>query len=294
MSQMMIKSPTAAGPMSTVYSASRSFALTQNNYVAGNDSASLADYATVDKWTMLRTFKMDGTASIAAGERAYLTQYAYDPAETGSSNGIAMWIENHSGELRIHAEAVAEDGNWAWEGAFVSFDQPGWSLTDWYCFVAACDDTEVYGGTMLVNLTQGEEVWDDDNGSMADYNTPIGNAGDSSGSPLSIVGWGCKAQCDGTSPVQPFDGLIYQSADWRDWEDVWFEAVRRSFCELDSIIDLESGALPYATPSMTWFYEGNPEDNYGTFDINSGGWWLHAPVVKSPDIPPGAEAIFMA
>lgn len=277
--------PYAAPWQVTIFSDTEGYAITQNEYVIGNDHTSPFDAENSDEWSMAMAFCPSGmnlTTLPNNGDRAYLISMGRASSVDPTAASTSIFIYNQAGTLRIGVESTKGGVLTASSvpGGGIDFGEPGWEMTDEYMIVTGHLGPTDYLGIMLTNFTRGEEIFYDWIDTPTDG---VGNNGDSTGTQQSVMAYGCSAYIDGTIPSQPYIGTIGQTMLRAFYFDVFYEEHRRRYCSL-------TGPYNYKTSQTLWptlglaadvrYYTstGHPDDNEGTWDVNSGGYWIQGSI----------------
>ena len=271
--------------------------ITQNDYQVGVDHVSPFDDTDSPTFTMMSVFKPSGLAGLSGTDKAYMLQLGGYQISNTPDASMAMFIEQNSGAIWVNSRMVNTDGG----NVYYNIDfkvtgtgaPTGWLISHWYCYVVSYDEGGVDPyrmGGMLVNLTLGEEVWDA--GFTEDEQLGNVGQGDSTGWEESVCAYGCSAIIHLAPPDDPpleeFDGFLYQQMLHDKFINLGVSANRRLFCDLTMVKDLDSGINVWGETALYFSKTGFPQDNTGTWDVDSGGYWLEGTVSYDTDAPPGA------
>jgi hypothetical protein len=264
---------------STEYDVDKSWAITQDDVYPGvNSQTTPFDYGT-GNWTYMCVFKPSGMV----GDFGRATLFGGPTWPPTTNLELAVYLESNASGLETIRARVPENGD---ETSYYTdrlyFDIPGWTKDHWYCYRCGFE-SDISSNSDLVNLTLGEQTFGD--GRAFGNDPEWGTTGQES-----VVGYGVSPwiselnEFGASAPTPPhevFKGFKMQEM----WDDSYSDSMSY-FCNLDGVIELDNGRVPFGHVPRYFSLCGHPSDNTGYSDVDSAGYWMSAPLTRSTEMPP--------
>lgn len=252
--------------------------VTQDQFYSGADHPNPFDGVSYPKFTMSCVWR--NTAAIGTAQRvmfqmcgaianAMAMMYIQ---KAGANDGIRFKLKQQTGlsagndiesnmiiTLGSGKEMNYAVNDWVWSG--VSYSQP--------------DNLVTFAARNLTKIL-----------SYSESQAPTGNFNVDGYAPAAIQqsanGWGVEPK---DSLQFPWLGSLTQVFMHNGYLDLTSAANVNKFCGTDGVIDMLGGYLPFGVQPLVFFNSGDPRDNVGSLDIDSGGYIIETPFAAGPTPP---------